>query len=184
MRNILKSFDEKLIMLINEKMKTKFLDRFMVRYTDLGSAVFISLFTFLLIVFGNEKWRNTGIQAAATLAISQTITYGLKSLLGRERPYNILKNLNTFGITLKDYSFPSGHTSASFSLATTIALNYPFLSILVLGMALLVGISRIYLGVHYPTDVVAGIVLGVGSAIVVHLYVFVYLIEFINSIRF
>lgn len=182
MRNVLKSFDEKLIMLINEKMKTKFLDRFMVKYTNLGSAVFISLFIFILIIFGNRDWRNTGIQAATTLAISQTITYGLKSLLGRERPYNILKNLNTFGIILKDYSFPSGHTSASFSLATTIALKNPFLTILVITMALLVGISRIYLGVHYPTDVVAGIVLGVGCAIIVHLYVFAYIMEFINSI--
>lgn len=169
-------------MLINERMKTKFLDRFMVKFTNLGSAVFISLFTLALIIFGNEKWRNTGIQAATTLAISQTITYGLKSLLGRERPYNILKNLNTFGIILKDYSFPSGHTSASFSLATTIALNNPFLAILVIAMALLVGISRIYLGVHYPTDVAAGIVLGLGSALIVHLYLITYVIGLIKSI--
>ncbi|NLX62416.1 MAG: phosphatase PAP2 family protein [Tissierellia bacterium] len=181
MRNILKTFDEKLILLINEKMKTKFLDSFMVRFTNLGSAVFISAFTFILIIFGKEDWRNTGIQAATTLAISQSITYGLKSLLGRERPYNILKNLNTFGIILKDYSFPSGHTSASFSLATTIALKGPILSVLVLSMALLVGISRIYLGVHYPTDVAAGIILGVGSAVLVHLYLFSYVIKFINS---
>jgi len=182
MRNILKSFDEKFILLINERMKTKFLDRFMVKFTNFGSAVFISVFTFIIIIFGNEDWINTGIQAATTLAISQSITYGLKSLLGRERPYNILKNLNTFGIILKDYSFPSGHTSASFSLATTIALNKPVLSVLVLTIALIVGISRVYLGVHYPTDVVAGMVLGVGSAVLVHLYIFAYVVRFINSL--
>jgi len=57
---------------------------------------------------------------------------------------------------LKDYSFPSGHTSASFAIATTIAFNMPRLSIVAFILAFAIGISRIYLGVHYPTDVMAG----------------------------
>ena len=174
MKRGFKWFDKKLIKLINKNMKSKFLDRFMPKFTNLGGVVFITSFILALLIFGRGKIEDIGIQGAATLAISQVITYSLKSLLGRERPYNILKNLNTFGIILKDYSFPSGHTSASFSIATTIALNMPKLSILVLSIALFVGISRIYLGVHYPTDVVAGIVIGVGSAIVVHLYLINY----------
>lgn len=184
MRNIFKEFDNRFIELINEKMKTKFLDRFMVKFTNMGSAVFISAFTFLLLAFGDKETRRIGIESATTLAISQTITYSLKSLLGRDRPYNVLKNLNTFGIKLKDYSFPSGHTSASFSVATVVAINMPVLSIFVLALALLVGISRVYLGVHYPTDVVAGIVVGAGSALIVHLFLISHIIELFSAIRF
>ena len=69
---------------------------------------------------------------------------------------------------MKDYSFPSGHTAASFSIATTIALNMPRLAIFVFVIAIIVGISRVYLGVHYPTDVAAGIILGTLPALLVH----------------
>lgn len=183
MKKGLKWFDEKMIRIINQNMKSKFLDRFMIRFTNLGGVVFTSLFILVLLLFGKGKARNIGIQGSATLAISQTITYSLKSLLSRERPYNILKNLNTFGIKLKDYSFPSGHTSASFSIATIVALNLPKLSILALMVALIIGISRIYLGVHYPTDVIAGMILGVGSAILVHIYLLTYIDKLIEIFK-
>lgn len=173
-----KWFDDSLILLINSKIKTNFLDRFMVVYTNLGGLLFISAFVLISIIFGNETFRFIGVQAGLTLFISQTITYIAKSILSRERPYNILKHLNTFEINLKDYSFPSGHSSASFSLAMVIAFNIPKLSVLVLIMALLVGISRIYIGVHYPTDVAAGIFLGMASAFVVNFY----LLNIVNSL--
>lgn len=183
MRNIFRSFDENFITIINENMKSRLLDILMPKLTNLGSALFITLFTLSFIVFGEEDLRKIGIQGAATLAISQAITYSLKTLLGRERPYNKLKKLNTFGIILKDYSFPSGHTSASFSIATTIAINVPKLTIVVMALALLVGISRIYLGVHYPTDVVGGIIIGIGSAFVVYIYLINYIYEFVSFIK-
>lgn len=180
MKNRFKWFDEKLIKLINDKMKSKFLDKVMLRITNLGSVMFIFPFIFVLIILRNKEARTIGIQSAITLCISQTITYSLKSLLSRERPYNILKNLNTFDIILKDYSFPSGHTSASFSVATIIALNIPELSLFAISIAFLIGISRIYLGVHYPTDVVAGIIIGVGSGIIVYVYLITYVRHMIN----
>ena len=183
MKKGFKWFDDKLIELINDKIKNDFLDKFMLKFTNLGGLIFITSFILALIVFGKGKIRFIGVQGAITLMISQTITYGLKTLLSRERPYNILKNLNTFGITLKDYSFPSGHTSASFSIATTIAFNIPKLSILVFAIALTIGISRIYLGVHYPTDVAAGIILGIGSALIVHLYLLNYVESIMDLIK-
>ncbi len=175
MKKGLKWFDDKLIEILNDRIKNDFLDSFMLKFTNLGGVIFTTFFTLALILFGKGKARFIGIQAAVTLIISQAITYSLKALLSRERPYNKLKSLNTFGIILKDYSFPSGHSSASFSIATTIAFNMPKLSILVLAIALTIGISRVYLGVHYPTDVAAGIILGVGSALVVHIYLLVYI---------
>jgi undecaprenyl-diphosphatase len=183
MKKGFKWFDDKLIEILNDKIKNDFLDKFMLRFTSLGGGIFTILFTLSLILFGNEKIRFIGIQIAVTLIISQGIAYSLKAILSRERPYNILKNLNTFGITLKDYSFPSGHSSASFSIATTLALNMPKLSLLIFAVALIIGISRIYLGVHYPTDVAAGIILGIISAIVVHFHLIGYVDNFIDFIN-
>jgi len=183
MKKGFKWFDDKLIEILNERIKNDFLDKFMLKFTNFGGGIFTTFFTLALILFGKGKVRFIGIQIAITLLISQGITYSLKALLSRERPYNMLKNLNTFGITLKDYSFPSGHSSASFSIAAAIAFNIPKLSILVFAIALTVGISRIYLGVHYPTDVAAGIILGIGSALVVHAYLLNYIEKFTDVLR-
>lgn len=170
MKNKLKIFDDLFIDLINEKMKNKYLDIFMYKVTDLGGAIFSTLFSLVLLIFGNSKVKLIAIEALVILFISQIIVQSLKKILGRERPYVIIEKLNTFGIDLSDYSFPSGHTTASFSIATTLALNIPILTVYVFIIASIIGISRIYLGVHYPTDVAAGIILGIGSALLVHFY--------------
>jgi len=170
----LKRFDDYFIYLINLKMKNRYLDVFFYRITHLGGAIFISAFCFSLILFGDQRVRQMGVEALIALGISQLVVHSLKRLLSRERPYNIIEQLNTFGIDLSDYSFPSGHTAASFSLATTLALNIPKLYILLFGLAMIIAISRIYLGVHYPTDVAAGILLGLGGALMTHSYLIDY----------
>lgn len=171
MRKRLKWFDDRLIRLININIKNRFLDKFMIKFTNLGGVLSINFFILTLLFFGNDTAKIIGLEGAIALTISQSITYGLKSLLSRERPYKILENLNTFDIILKDYSFPSGHSSASFTIATIIAMTIPRISVIVFPIALIIGISRIYLGVHYPTDVAAGIVLGIISSIITHLYI-------------
>ncbi len=180
MKKRLKAFDDLFIDLINGKMKNKYLDIFMYKVTDLGGAIFSSLFSLVLLVFGNNKVRLIAIEALVILFISQIIVQALKKMLSRERPYVIIEKLNTFGINLSDYSFPSGHTTASFSIATTLALNIPGLTYFVFILATIIGISRIYLGVHYPTDVAAGIILGVGSALVVHFYL-IHVVEYLGA---
>ena len=100
MKNILSLIDKKLMKLINKNMKSKFMDRVMVIFTNLGSLLFVCSFTLALILFGDEKVRKVGIESAVTLILSQGITYTLKMLLGRERPYNVLKDLNTYNIIL------------------------------------------------------------------------------------
>ncbi len=180
MKNKFKQFDDFFIGLINGKMKNKYFDTFMYKVTDLGGAIFSSLFALVLLLFGNRRIKIMGVEALVILFISQIIVQSLKKMLGRERPYTIIEKLNTFGIDLSDYSFPSGHTTASFSIATTLALNIPALTYVVFIIATIIGISRIYLGVHYPTDVAAGIFLGVGTAILVHYYL-IHLVEKIGT---
>ena len=178
LKNSLRRFDSFFIRLINGRMKNNFLDGFMYRITDLGGAIFTSIFSISLIIFGNDFVRLIGVEAILAMMLSQTIVQILKKGFGRERPYNKIENINTFKIELKDYSFPSGHTTASFCMAAVISLNIPKLSIILYLLALLIGISRIYLAVHYPTDVTVGIVLGVGSALIVHMF----FLEYVNKL--
>lgn len=178
MKKYLKMFDDYFINLINSRMKNKYLDIFMYRVTDLGGAIFITMFTLGLVIFGSDKNKLIGIEALLSLAISQIIVQSLKIIMSRERPYKIIEHLNTFGIDLSDYSFPSGHTTASFSLATTLALNLPEYTIVAIFLALIIAISRIYLGVHYPTDVAFGLILGIACPIIVH----VYLLDIVDKI--
>ncbi len=67
---------------------------------------------------------------------------------------------------LKDHSFPSGHTTAIFSVVVPLLLYMPVLTIILAPIALSVGISRIYLGLHYPSDVLAGLCLGTLTGII------------------
>jgi membrane-associated phospholipid phosphatase len=103
--------------------------------------------------------------ALTTVAVSSAITEALKYTVNRHRPFmtypDITKKSSAIGP-----SFPSGHTSAAFALATSMSLSYPKWYIIVpaYSWAGSVGFSRMDLGVHYPSDVLTGAVIGAGSA--------------------
>ena len=87
----------------------------------------------------------------------------LKPLVGRIRPYdfNTLREIPLLVERLSDYSFPSGHTLASLEGATVLLIRDKRLGIPAMIAAILVALSRLYLYVHYPTDVLAGALLGI-----------------------
>lgn len=166
MNKLIEKIDRSFFNIFNKKMKNSFFDKFMPIYTNLGSLAFItSVLAFLLIL---KETRPLGEQVLFALAISQTITYFLKASVKRTRPYDALDDINTYGMILKDHSFPSGHSSASFTLATILSLNFPNLAIIFLPMAFLVAISRVYLGVHYGTDIIFGSLLGIIAGSIVY----------------
>lgn len=88
----------------------------------------------------------------------------IKRCVKRFRPYEVNKNIKNRIMPSDRFSLPSGHTAAAWVIAMLLALHYPILTIPVFIWATLVGVSRVYLGVHYPTDIFAGIILGTLSA--------------------
>lgn len=95
------------------------------------------------------------------------LTYGLKYAVGRERPYERYPD-RVHAYSLEDSpSFPSGHTAAAFSLATSLSIKYPKWYVIAPSAlwACSVGFSRMNEGVHYPSDVVAGAAIGAGCAV-------------------
>ncbi|MTI67261.1 MAG: phosphatase PAP2 family protein [Firmicutes bacterium] len=173
MKNLFKHFtngDQKIFYFLNGKLKCRPLDITMPYLTRLGGAVFSILLPLILLLFGKNKTRIIGFEILVSITLSHLFVRVIKNKFSRVRPYDILENINTYNITLKDYSFPSGHTTASFSMATVISLNIPYLMAIIMGLATIIGISRIYVGVHYPSDVMVGIILGSSTSYLVHPY--------------
>ncbi|MCX6162335.1 MAG: phosphatase PAP2 family protein [Ignavibacteriae bacterium] len=119
---------------------------------------------------GNNYYdENTGVLLMLSEITSTAVTFGMKTLIKRERPSVTLRNVHVNrGNSLTDrYSFPSGHTSMAFSIATSLTLRYTDKPAIIAGSffyAVIIGYGRIYLGVHYPSDVFAGALIGAGSA--------------------
>jgi undecaprenyl-diphosphatase len=130
------------------------LDSIMLGITYLVDYLVIMLIAFLLLFL---RQRRLVLTMTITLAIELFVTFGIKELVQRPRPTVLPLDVSDFSF----YSFPSGHTSRAFVLAGIFSAAWKKQRWLFYGLAGLVGFSRIYLGVHYFTDVVAGAVLGI-----------------------
>jgi membrane-associated phospholipid phosphatase len=109
--------------------------------------------------------KKKAIFIGETFAASAFITLVLKNVTKRDRPYVTYPEIDNV-VEESGYSFPSGHTSLAFATATSLSMAYPKWYVIAPSFlwAGAVGYSRLYLGVHYPTDVLAGAIVGSGSA--------------------
>lgn len=97
---------------------------------------------------------------ATSFAIERTLYWLLKNSLKRDRPPVCIPSFTPFIRASDEFSFPSGHTSGAFMLALLTALYFPLLAIPLFVWAVMVGCSRVILGVHFPADIIAGACLG------------------------
>ena len=170
------SFDLPILDWIAENLYCGFLDFLMPIITIFGDAgIFWIACAVILIIF--PKQRRAGAAMLLALVMGLVIcNMILKPGVGRIRPYDFKELHFNEAIVLlvdaqHDFSFPSGHTIASFEAAVALALNNKKLGIPALILACLIAFSRLYLYVHYPTDVIVSVVLGTLLAILANFLV-------------
>lgn len=170
------NIDVKLFRVLNDS-RTEALDK-IISISDISvlPAAIVTPITLFTVSRINEDTydENSAVLLTFSEITSFTATFAMKNIVKRKRPFAVLKNVNH---TEKDerildrYSFPSGHSSMTFSLATSLTLRYPDKPVLIAGLysyAVVVSLGRIYLGNHYPSDVLAGMLVGSGSAILIY----------------
>lgn len=163
MVNHIKACDLGLFGFINHRLNCLPLNIFMLFFTQLGSIAFSVAFPLLLLLSGRPDLIVLGARMGILLSISELLVYVVKRLVNRPRPFKSLDNVITCRLPACKYSFPSGHTCAAFSIAFALSCAFPGSREIFLVMAALVGISRVYLGVHYPSDVLVGMLIAYGS---------------------
>jgi undecaprenyl-diphosphatase len=119
------------------------------------------------LVNHDKELQIKAVETGASILLAEGLTISLKAVTKRERPYLAYPDLFTGKSPSNDYSFPSGHTSVAFATATSLSLAYPKWYVIVPSFAYAgtVGYSRMYLGIHYPSDVLAGALVGAGSSL-------------------
>ena len=136
------------------------LDRTMLGFTQIGSGIAALAIGLILFLTGNRLAAYELILGTLTLWIMVEL---VKALVRRSRPFIRVTQARIVGYRAGGRSFPSGHTSQAFFMATLLAPHFhasAWVVFLLYAIALLVGITRMYVGAHYPRDVLAGAILG------------------------
>lgn len=164
--HMLSSFDGNILLWIQENLRSDFITPFWSFITTSGNSglIWIAITCFLLAF---KKTRKAGVMCAVSLIFSLVFTNLLiKPMVARTRPYEVIEGLVLLIDKPHDFSFPSGHSSAAFAAAWVMLCKLPKkVGIPALIYAFLMAFSRLYFGVHYPTDVIAGIIFGILYAV-------------------
>ncbi|WP_413568328.1 phosphatase PAP2 family protein [Bdellovibrio sp. HCB117] len=165
---MLEKLDHALFHLINLTTANEAFDAFFPLWTDFfkSSIFYYFLLPLLLIgIFYKERWRGLGVLLGAGVVASLADALSgsfLKDIFARPRPMNsnLLEEVILRGPLAGGFSFPSSHAADAVAVAAFVSSFYPRSAYLLYPLAILMGYSRIYCGVHFPSDVIAGFVLG------------------------
>ncbi len=157
--------DVVLFYFINLDLQNPFFNVSMPIITNIGLSMFWFGICGILAIFGGEKGRNVALICVIALLMGHFFSEVLKQIFARPRPYEVLTGVHQLA-SLGSYSFPSGHATEAFIGCIIIGRKYGY-RLLFISLAVLISFSRVYLGVHYPGDVLAGALLGVGITILV-----------------
>lgn len=159
--------DSAILLWIQEHLRAAWTTPAVTFITHLGDhGLFWIAVTLALLAF--RRTRRIGLVCAVSMLIGLTVTnLALKNWVARPRPYDVIENLECLVGIQKDPSFPSGHTTNSLACACVIFRMAPRkYGAPALALAVLIALSRLYVGVHYPTDIIGGAVIGVGGALI------------------
>lgn len=172
MLGFLKKIDNIILKWINVKLRNKTFDKIMPIITSIGNLGIVWIVISVLLMT-RKNYRVLGQMIITALIITTIIGEGIiKNIVKRKRPFygeNDKELLITKPIT---YSFPSGHTASSFAVATVFIKTDNAASFEIVLLASLIAFSRVYLGVHYPSDVIGGGIIGVICGLITFLLFF------------
>ena len=170
------------LLYIQENIRSDLLNPFMTVFTHSGDyGILVIALALVLIIL--PRTRRIGVIAAISIAIEALLNNVIiKNAVARTRPYEAIDGLVNIIEKQKDYSFPSGHTGSAFAVmgailliallglpviaktgklsSSKMSLTFKLCAVLAIIYAALLGFSRLYVGVHYPTDVIAAVVIG------------------------
>lgn len=159
--------DVNILLFVQEHLRFDFLTPILKFLTMLGDhgMLWIGIALLLILI---KRTRPIGATAGASLAINALLVNVLiKNIVARTRPYEVIDGLTRLVGEQSDFSFPSGHTSSAFSVAVVIFLLMPKkYGVPALIVATLIAYSRLYVGVHYPSDVIGGLIVGILVAVI------------------
>lgn len=158
---VITALDFQILDFLQQHCRNSALDRILCVVTHLGDVgmVWIVLAIVLLLI---PKTRHCGAVVAVALLLDLILSNGiLKLLIARTRPYDINTAVELLIPKPIDYSFPSGHTAASFAAVTALYCTHSRLRYPAFVLALVIAFSRMYLYVHYPSDIVGGALIGI-----------------------
>ena len=170
--NALLQLDGNILLWIQEYLRNDFFTMFWKFITGFGDGGYFWLAVSIAMLFF-KKTRKTGIVSLCSIALCFLVTnLCLKNWIARPRPYTQIEELTILIEPLKSYSIPSGHTANSFAIAFIYYRMLPKKwGVAAIVLAALIGFSRLYLGVHYPTDVLGGLLIAwICSTLVYYIY--------------
>jgi undecaprenyl-diphosphatase len=155
------NFDARIYEFFNGLPHSRLSDRYIGLVSDLGEGAGWAFAGLWLASLDGKRGRRAAIASTAAAALATYVSQRmLKPIFHRNRPWFTREAAKVVGGKTPDHSFPSGHTAASFAAVTALAMAYPRARPLLLVTATAVGLSRIHLGHHFPSDVIAGGLLG------------------------
>jgi len=164
---LIQSIDNAILLFIQEHLRSGFVNAVMIFFSAIGTLGLIWIAAGIAMLI-TKKYRRTGIVLLVCLAATWVLNdLVIKTLIQRPRPYLSLHELSILVPRRNDYSFPSGHTSTSFACAFVMARMNGRRWAWVYIIAAMIALSRLFVGIHYPSDVLAGALFGTLSAAVI-----------------
>ena len=162
MPSVIQQLDERALVWIAEHVRCALLDPLMKLYTLMGNTGLLFIALGLVMLFWRPT-RKAGASALCAMLIGLiVVNFTIKPLVSRPRPWLVMENFVNLVPERDPNSFPSGHTNAAFAFALAVCASAPrrWMKVTAVCMAAVMGLSRLYVGVHFPSDVLAGAAIG------------------------